>query len=121
MTAPAFSFTPEVLTSIRYHAGRGRDAREIGRLLGCRSSTILKICKEHGIKVHLPERSTADVTRTAVQDGDRMVVRDIGLEKRADVALAREARVRGLSPGSLASKIVETVALDGLWRAVLDE
>lgn len=37
------------------------------------------------------------------------------------VALAREAKSRGLTPDALASLIVKTVALDRLFKAVLDD
>lgn len=114
MTGSHFRFTPEVLAQIRHHASKGLCAKEIGHLLTCSADTVLNICKQHGVKVHIQSDAAA-------RESPALTSRDIGLSRRADIALSREAAVRGVSPATLASKIVETVAKDRLWRAVLDE
>lgn len=117
MSEAAFRFTPDVLIRIRHHARRGLDAGEIGYLLDTSATTVLNICREHGIKVHLPERPIPREVTNRSGTGSALL---ISLARRADIALAREAEVRGVTPAELASQIVEIVARDGLWKAVLD-
>lgn len=127
-----FRFTPDALIRIRNHARRGLDAGEIAYLIGCEIGTLENICLRHGIEVGVAQRPTptepdrrppADHRLNPNRRRERIGLRPVIVEIAggADSALSREARKRSTTPAVLAARLLEIVASDNLFTALLDD
>jgi hypothetical protein len=131
MNERAFVFTPDALVRIRSHARRGLDAGEIAFLLGCDAGVMTNICARHGIEIGPPLRPTPlDPDRRPSSDHRLSPQRRrerrgllpvlIEIARGADSALVREAAKRGTTPAILAARLIEIVAADDLFTALMD-
>lgn len=118
-----FSFTPAVLQRIPALVARGYDVDQIITVLGCARGSLISICSKHRIDLKPPEERFAELA--TIEDCRRRRGRDatwlqMGVADDARSLLGREAERRGGTAEELGACVLELVARDGLFGAVLD-
>lgn len=98
--------TKEVLDRIPGMVANGANRQQIAALLGCNLGTLQVRCSQHGIK--LCNR----------QPLDYVVVR---LPRQIASAMRERAARRGETAQALVRRLLETIARDDLYTAVLDD
>jgi len=129
-----FRFTPQTLRRIRSLVADGKGARSIASALGCKASSLENICRIHGIELRADDAVVArvgadrpapcldyrlDPARRRERPGLRPII--IEIAGGADNALAREAARRGTTATVLAARLIEIVAADDLFVALLEQ
>jgi hypothetical protein len=118
--AAAFERIPALLD-------QGLSAMEIANALGCTVGTLRVKCSKMGISLRRKSRGeTAPPylpgTRAPSSVGAVVASRlTFALPAKTMKQLQQRATAQGLSISKLASKLIEIVARDGLYEAVLDE
>lgn len=130
----AFRYTPDTLTKIRAWLRGDRSPDWIARQLDCSMATLIMVCAEHDIALVPPSAIGAaqppfrmpDVPTEPRLDPVRrklrrdVVVHAVHLDRHASDAFAREAARRGTNAVTLAAVVLEIIASDKLFSAVLD-
>lgn len=98
--------TQAVLAKIPAMVASGLNRSAIAEQLGCKMSTLQVRCSQNGIR--LRNRRPSDYTLVRL---DRSVV----------TALREYAEKRGETEQALARRLIETIARDDLYAAVLDD
>lgn len=102
-----FRFTPEVLKTIRSRIAVSDEDWEIAGRIGCDLNTLHSICGAHGYEL---------------RDGRNREPRIIaGFDHRTRHVLACEAGKRGITTQQLVSRILEIMAKDKLFDAVVGD
>jgi hypothetical protein len=142
--------TQAVLARVASLVDNGRSAAEIATEIGCTLGTLRVRCSQHGISLRrratgeaavstldlgaLAESNAAarrkSVDRVDTVDQSRTMVSESSVEVRAELKvllpqitteqLRQRGALRGISGSTLASELLVTIALDGLYDAVLD-
>ncbi len=123
-----FAFTPAVLKNIPSLVRAGYASFDIARILKCEHSTLLNICVKHGIPlkeamqevIPRPIPSEADPFKRATNVVGGCSKIEANVANAAISVLEIEADKRGTTPTRLAARILEIIASDNLFRAVLD-
>ena len=103
--------TKDVLTTIPAMVASGMRAEAIASQLGCKVGTLKVRCSQAKISLRTPgSRIRAP---HAIPRGMKLAIETI-------VMLRDHAERRGVSAGSLASHLLDTIARDDLFEAVLD-
>ncbi len=102
-----FSFSPEVLRTIRARAELGDEDWEIAGRIGCDRNTLWHICSAQRIELK--------------GDRARALTAQVALPDRELRSFAAEAARRGTSPQRLMAYLLLVIAKDGLFLAVLGE
>lgn len=113
-----FRYTPRSVGTIKLHA-RTMAPETIAAIMRCPVSTVELICRKHGI-----EMLGEDYVPPPPPEDDRLLKRkrvEISVDALSFVGLVNEARRRGLAPVDLIRQVVEAVARDGLYAAVLEK
>ena len=100
--------TPEVLAGIPALIEQGLCKADIAERLGCKASTLAVRCSTAGI---------------SLKGHKRLVLRDktpLNLSREASARLRARAAAMGCSAAQLATDLLETIARDNLFDAVLD-
>lgn len=120
-----FAFTPAVLQRIPRLVARGYDVARITGVLGCELASLVAICGKHGISLK-PDADPApeflpieDCRRRRARVGAATLTTGIADDARA--ILLREADRRGVTAKELAACLLELVARDNLYGAILDK
>lgn len=103
-----FRFGSAVLKRIEGYVGAGLTGRQIALRLGCSYDSLRTVCARR--RISLKQRAA---------DPDAIVCVPISYGARK--IIGREAERRGVSTTALMLKVIEVVAADGLWAAVLDD
>lgn len=134
MSSREFRFTPDTLRRIRRLVADGKGAGSIATDLGCELSSLQRICAIHGIYLsadgaavftpgeYRPAPSLdyrLDPARRRERPGLRPII--IEIAGGADNALVREAARRGTTVTVLAARLIEIVAADDLFVALLEQ
>jgi hypothetical protein len=129
-------FTPEVISAIRRWVDQGVSAAEIAQKIGCTLGTLRVRCSQLGIRLRSRNSSTHAVGHRSVSDTRRTR----GARPRSPEAVSRphlrlvisvprktlnQLRTRAVSKGvsgpRFAAALLERIAEDDLYEAVLDE
>ena len=130
----AFRYTPDALVKIRAWVRGGRDPSWMARQLDCSMATLIMVCADHDIPLvpkpvigdaqpplrvpDVPVEPRLDPVRRKLRRD--VVVHAVHLDRHASDALAREAARRGTNATTLAAVVLEIIASDTLFAAVLD-
>lgn len=139
--------TPIAITRIRSWVEQGLSANEIARNIGCTIGTLRVRCSQLKISLrHSPHKNGARVASTTAQQapgsqlsateqfrkrsgGRHIAETDHGWKEQLLVPVSEEtvhqlqsrAALKGLSDSCLAATLLEKIAQDDLYDAVLDE
>jgi hypothetical protein len=117
-----FQYTPRTVGMIKLHA-KTMAPPTIATIMRCSVGTVELICRKHGIDI-LGQDKEAPAPKTAFERAQdrkyrgthvRIYIDDISL-----VAVSNEARRRGCIASDLIAQIVEMIADDRMFSAVLD-
>ena len=100
--------TPQVLASIPALIAQGIGRAEIAERLGCKQSTLQVQCSNAGISLRTRKRME-------LRGGE-----PLALSHEALMGLRARAAAMGCSETQLASELLEMIARDNLYDAVLD-
>ncbi|MES2166593.1 MAG: hypothetical protein V4458_06110 [Pseudomonadota bacterium] len=106
-----FKFTPQTLVVIKRDMKAGKSDVAIARLLGCEVTTLQMICAQHGI------RRQSD----SVNELHQLSCIPVPVQNRSLRKIEQEAKRRGVTSFELSAKILNCVALDDMFSAVLDD
>ncbi len=113
-----FRYTPRAVGAIKLHA-RTMAPATIATIMRCSVGTVELICRKHGI-----EMRESDVVEMALQTPAARKALSKPIEIHLDgIALhvvANEARRRGTATRDLISRLIEEIADEHLFSAVLD-
>ena len=113
-----FHYTPRAVGAIKLHAKTMAPAT-IATIMRCSVGTVELICRKHGI-----EMRESDVVVPAPQTPAQCKVLskqvEISLDGVALHVVANEARRRGTATRDLISRLIEEIADEHLFSAVLD-
>ena len=122
MNARPKIFTAEVLARISEMVAQGLSRAEIASLLGCKTTSLTTVCSVKRISLRRgPRRVRAEKvkpTRPSEIDREKMSVR-LSPDTMRHLQLA--AYRKGVSTATLASTLLDVIANDDLYDAVLDE
>ena len=104
--------TQDKLASIPALVGEGLSNAEIAAQLGCTAGTLKVRCSKFGISLRRP----AELKPPKLPKSPKSPA----LSERATATLRQCALARGLSSAKLASDLLEVIATDDLFDAVLD-
>jgi hypothetical protein len=121
-------FTPSVVAQIGCWVDEGLNATEIAEKVGCKLGTLRVRCSQLGIALRR-QRVDEKTPRSISQSLKRQVLRQKSDDGRLVLSLPhdtinclrQQALLRGTSESGLAAILLQTVAEDGLYEAVLDE
>lgn len=134
----SFRYTRDTLKTIHRMIREGHGERGIAAQLGCEMATLKAICRNNMIslpqhdayvtpdtdeKPKRPVKVPADPRLIADRrrERGRLETKTIEIPRGTCDALSHEAARRGTDGNTLASRIVEIVAADGLFEAILDK
>lgn len=107
------TYSPLLLNRIKHAAGLGHTAEEMAKRFKRDDESIRDICRQHGIAVS----GVASPAKVSVARQSTVCIR---LETESLTAFSIEAERRGTSTPQLVGEILNLVAKDGLFAAVLD-
>ena len=107
--------TQDKLASIPALVGEGLSNAQIAAQLGCTAGTLKVRCSKFGISLRRP----AELKPPTLPKSPKSL-RLRALSERATATLRQCALARGLSSAKLASDLLEVIATDDLFDAVLD-
>lgn len=111
-------FTPVVIDEIPQLVDEGKSPEEIARRIGCTVSTLRVRCSQFKISLRRARKNRTQKPRAAkVTPRSHLVVR---ISRHAIEALRVQATSEGMSDSQLATALLEAIARDGLYKAVLD-
>lgn len=118
----AFRLTPDSLKAIRRYAADRRNAATIARLMSCAPGTVENICRDHGIDLVTIADGEPPPKPYRTKDGSRVtaVTLEVPIASEAMELIRQEAIRRGVKPSTLVSRVSEIIAIDGMFKAVLD-
>jgi hypothetical protein len=103
-------FSPLVFSQINELIAQGLKAPEIAELIGCKVGSLRVKCSQQGISLRRDADRQSDIRR-------RLVVR---LSEGVALNLQRQAKKRGMSQAELALALLDAIARDDLYNAVID-
>lgn len=109
-----FRYTPRAVSIIRRHA-RTMAPATIATIMRCPIGTIELICQRHGIEIRDNDILLRDPERKVVKKELEIQIGDVLLR-----VVSKEARRRGVDTHTLIERLIEKIAEDGLFGAVLD-
>jgi hypothetical protein len=118
-------FTPAIVAQIPIWRDKGLRAEEIAERIGCSLNTLRVRCSKLGISLRPVGRVEAQQSpkerlfRQHINGGRTGFI--LSLSQNAIARLRKQAALLGTSGSGLASKLIEAVAQDDLYEAVLDE
>lgn len=102
--------TKEVLAGIPAMVARGQRATEIAETLGCKLNTLKVRCSQAGVSLRPP----GNIRRPREQ-------RSIRINRAALQLLKDRAAASGMTESAIARELLEIIARDNLFDAVLDK
>lgn len=112
-----FRYTPRAVGIIKQHAKTLAPAT-IAILMRCPVSTIELICRKHDIEVRESDKVDPPPRAAQVRTFSKKI--DIDIDATSFIVVANEARRRGTRPKDLIADLVEAIADDHMFSAVLD-
>ena len=124
-------FTPAVIVQIRSFVDDGLSASEIAETIGCTVGTLRVRCSQIGVSLRrtpsqvLPGRkgvssNSPKANNRRVATGDRVSL-SLQLSHTTVDQLRRRAAMKNLSESKFASLLLEIIAHDDLYDALLDD
>jgi hypothetical protein len=107
-------FSPAVLLQVKRFVARDFSAAEIAEKIGCKLGTLRVKCSENGISLR---RRSAPVATPQGNGRKRLV---ISLQESVALGLQKQADKEGMSISDLAAALLEAIACDNLYDAVID-
>jgi hypothetical protein len=107
-------FSPLVFAQVETLVAQGVSAAQIADKVGCKLGTLRVKCSQRGIS--LRHRKTPEIT-PQVRSAKRLIV---GISQEIFLKLQQQAEKRGLSRSELAAALLEAIAHDNLYAAVID-
>jgi hypothetical protein len=107
-------FSVETFLLVKDLVAEGLPAEKIAERVGCKLGTLRVRCSQHQISLR---RSTSLAAASKENGATRLLV---PLAKHVSLDLQRHAEQRGLSKASLAAALLEAIANDNLYDAVID-
>jgi hypothetical protein len=119
--------TKEVLTSIPVLVHQGMDAEAIAARLGCKVSTLKVRCSQAGISLRVPKEAKVVPLVSLVPPAKPpkskrcfALPTTLQLSRVAMSRLHQRAEAMGVNEAKLATDLLEVIAQDDLYDAVLD-
>jgi hypothetical protein len=112
-------FTPSVASQIGGWVQQGLSAAEIAGKIGCTLGTLRVRCSQFGISLRKPSNGQlcqSDRLKTNLNERLMLLVPRLTLEH-----VRRRARSRQLSESAFIAMLLEKIAEDDLYTAVLDD
>jgi hypothetical protein len=109
-----FRYTPMTVKKIRRHAQTMKPAT-IAAFMKCPVDMVEMICRKHEIPMHDRDGGGVEAPHEAIKREIEIQI-DINMLR----AVKREASLRGLDTNILIERLIEKIAEDGLFGAVLD-
>lgn len=119
----SFRYTLAAVAQIQVYARQRMDAVRIADKMGCRVSTIWKICEKHAITlVTIPDGAPM----IGAHGGEgvakvRYAMIEVPVARDMLELIVAEAARRGTRPQHLIGRLAEVVARDDLFKAVFDK
>lgn len=113
-----FRYTPRTVGIIKAHA-RTLAPATIAVLMRCPVSTIELICRKHDIEVRESDKVEPAPRAPDIRTFSKKI--DIDIDATCFMVVANEARRRGTRPKDLIADLVEAIADDCMFSAVLDQ
>lgn len=109
-------YTPEVIRSIPIWIEQGLSPEDIAERIGTTVGSLKTSCSRHRIALRSKQRKV-----DAIFSGKAELVFRFPISRRALQTLRHQAARRGLAADALAGILIETIANDDLYAAVLDD
>ena len=103
-------FSPLVFSQINELIAQGLRATEIAKLIGCKVGSLRVKCSQQGISLRRNADGQSDLRR-------RLIIR---LSEDVALDLQRQAKKKGMSQAELALALLDAIARDDLYDAVID-
>jgi len=113
-----FRYTPRTVGIIKQHA-RTLTPATIAILMRCPVSTIELICKKHDIEVRESDKVEPAPRAADTRTFPKKI--DIDIDAASFIVVTNEARRRGTRPKDLIADLIEAIADDCMFSAVLDK
>jgi hypothetical protein len=107
-------FSPAVLSQVKRSVARGTSAVEIAAKIGCKIGTLRVKCSQNGISLR---RRNAPAAKPKSNVPKRMV---ISVPERVALRLQKQANKKGVSQSDLVVALLDAIARDNLYDAVID-
>jgi hypothetical protein len=118
-------FTESVLVQIPRWVRKGLNPGEIARNIGCTVGTLRVRCSQEGISLRIVSKAASkkrpDRARQTKSARDAEVELKVFVPGSVRADLHARAASKGISESSLLSALIETIARDDLYDAVLDD
>jgi hypothetical protein len=114
MAGRRIKYTEEVLASISTMVQQSISNEEIAASLGVTVNSLKVTCSNHGISLRRPSKPESQPEKSRKD-------RTLQLSKSASLILHLAAAKRSRGVNALAKDLLETIARDNLFNAVLDE
>lgn len=114
-----FRYTPQSVSLIRRHA-RTMAPVTIAAFMHCSISMVEQICRRHNIEIRDADTFMRDPVKPA--PGDKIVRKslEIQIDEVRLAVVRKQARQRGVDTHTLIEMMIERIAEDELFGAVLD-
>jgi hypothetical protein len=103
-------FSPLVFSQINDLIAQGLSAPEIAKLIGCKVGSLRVKCSQQGISLRRNPDGQSNLPR-------RLMIR---LSEDVALDLQRQAKKKGMSQADLALALLDAIARDDLYDAVID-
>jgi hypothetical protein len=103
-----------IFEQIESLVSEGKSAKEIADKIGCKLGTLRVKCSQHRISL----RRTIDAKGSSGNCPRKLV---ISIDEETSLDLALRAAKHGMSCAKLAAALLETIAQDNLYNAVIDK
>lgn len=123
-------FTAEVIAALPGWIQAGLDAETIAARIGSTRASVQTMASTLGLRWNGRPPSAKRAARFAERQAQAQARTSAGAIEQATIAvpittlardkLAQRASLRGMGPGAFAGLLIETIANDGLYDAVLD-
>jgi len=114
-------FTQEVLASIPQMVADGMNRKEIAARIGCTPGSLSMRCSQYKISLRGPQRRKRKKSAKPRPAKHLTIKSSVILSHVARSHLRQRAEARGVTEAALVMLILETIARDNLYDAVLDD
>ena len=115
-------FTPTVISKIASLVDQGYSTEQIAERVGCTVGTLRVRCSQFGISLRKRKTNHSKPSRSGLAQGNLQHTQfGISLPQPTVDRLRQAASLRGTSEWILAAALLEAIAQDDLYQAVLGE
>jgi hypothetical protein len=111
-------FTPAVLAEVARLVAQGRTKQDIAEQLGCKQSSLTTVCSVNRISLRRPNGSRKPRKPPKVEIALQV---PLPISPQAMLRLRHHATAKGINIVKLATDLLELIATDDLYDAILDD